>query len=759
MIIISTLFSLFITNIWVIFGGIIVKYIINKRLRYIEDISILKFNSIYYIFIFVIIFLVFCNINQFAGVLLLFYLFIFTTPVLIIYFFVKFAFEKKKAIMDLGSIFFIQIICIIFISYLFDVLKLWINEGPNHDSLIYYQGMIWALENKLQFASENVIVKWNFLHYPEIVDGFYIGVKNKLYRGGTYTIAAWSQLIAPEKTGSGLWLSSVYAVTIFWMGIRFVVDITFKTTNNLFIYFLTICLSVVVSTSTAHIGAIENSNLGTVFAAAVIFLVFVVGICSFRETHYTPFAILFGLLVALSSHFYSEALYITGFLSISYLIMNWYLKKRAFTKIIKSILIFMLTLILFSNFVIVNSIYSLILISKIDHAHQIWASWYIHQNIFLWIGAFIENEILGHSNTVNPYMLLIAILVTSVSVIVCLKSKNKLSIIPMIILSFIMISLVELLSYDYGEHKVIQLLGPSWIFIVIYSWIILISEIMNNNIISNELKFNYFIIIVFLIITTLFINIEYCIRVKKFLKYCSIYYGIKYGNEQTSKFIKEGDNVAFEDSSLVGVEKFHKGHYAAFFIHSKKGKILFPCIDQDVLRGGYYRRLVNNTFVSAKNVQWILTGNGFNKKKDIFINKGEKLYKFPDYNLIKLMKNNYEVILPSNGWYDYEKEFIWTRSPFFIEVYLDKNNLMKKNLIIDIERIFPNKENENINVYLNSNLIIKQKNITKRIKVPLKQGFNKIMIETLNKTYSPLDLGMSSDDRKLFLAIKKVYIE
>ena len=428
-----------------------------------------------YAFTCVLVILILTNYNQFfpAENIFLFYYLIF--PVLVVVFFLKFNdYEKKYAINDFISLIFLQIIVLIILYIQFKMYKYWLLEGPNHDSLIYFEGMTWSMHQPLQISKFLVKSKWGLGVCGE--GAMWIGNDCALYRGGTYTLAAWIQAVSPSKTGSGLYLTHLYGATILWIAIRIAIPInvvSFSMSKKLSL--MVIFFSTIAAISTAGISSILNVNIATNVAAALIALLTAIGLCG--SLPLVEKSIVQSLTVALCAHFYAEGIFYAGLIFFIIFLVDiiklyGYSGARCTIYYVISV---SLILLIGANITLYEAIRSLIVFSDIANQGE-WFSWYLNQPTWTWIGSFITGLMLGGEYPNYYYVGLGTIVVVISFIVICAKKRGKVGAFALAITSFISISFIEYRGYQYGEHKIIQLLGVAWTVLIIRAIMILIFE-------------------------------------------------------------------------------------------------------------------------------------------------------------------------------------------------------------------------------------------------------------------------------------------
>ena len=423
--VISACLSSLIFSLWVIFfGRLSGKLIRNKGKQYLLP----DRNSGYtsnYAFTFIGILLILVNINQLSGINDSFTVFSIVSLIFIPIFIISLSkHERIDTAKDFVSFWGVQVFLIIIISVLFRADNFWLLEGPNHDSLVYFEGITWALHDSLQANREAITAAWGLGSCGEVAS-LYIGHSCSLYRGGSYTLASWSKFFNFFTTGTGLWLSASIAGDFIWFSVSFVAESIFKNTRPYRKYIFTLAL--LASISTGLIGTIVNSNLASTYAAACIALMFsLIFIGQFKSK-----TILIGMLIGLSSHLYGEAMFYTGFLAFFVLLKDACNTNEELGKVIKlftlSSLTVLIVFLLVGNYTVYQSVRTVLFISENVVTDQPCASWYIHGPLWYWLSSFMAGDLLGGEEVSHLYVVYASTLVIIISLTVLLKN-NKMAI-------------------------------------------------------------------------------------------------------------------------------------------------------------------------------------------------------------------------------------------------------------------------------------------------------------------------------------------
>lgn len=649
-------------------------------------------------------------------------------------------FDRRAVLRDGMSLFFVQAVIIFIVFFAFQMHRYWLLESHNHDSLIYYYGGYWANESRLFVGSEAVRAQWGF--------DAWIGFDKPLYRGGTYTLAAWIQYFSPRPTGNALYFIAAYSATIAWFAVRL-----FKiSANGLSVAAIRASLALAVALSAGVVGALVNSNFATVMGGASLVMIFALALRSDIQPNIRY--VLMATWCAVCAHFYGESVFYAGLLLFLVMVLELPALYRTLriAGVIRLVVLLIFIVFVFGNIPVIQSFSSLFLFSEIAKGGE-WTSWYMHQPSIVWAGSFVAGMLMGV--TPSTPVVVSASIVTLVSAVCLICScQFRSGVLALIVVSILSIIYVEMTSYQYGEHKILHLIGPMWALAIVASVWFLMSNFHSSfsKIVAGGRRL--LAVSLFVIFGAIFLN--FLSNSIVLLRQMHGHHSLDFGLNTLTSFIRPGDSVLIDDIGWVGVEKFFKAHYLAFHLQHQKAEVLMPSITSDVLRGGYQRSFVGDTLKDAKKVDWLIKGKGHVLKEERFIAAyGEAIWENKDFRLYRINKE--PVIVAGNGWHDCEPDHCWTMAPFELETYIP--SVSNFELLVNFLAFSP-PENGLIVIRNDRRDIIKKFSASEnKIELNLPEGWSRLVFESDWSISSPKELGLSEDPRKLFLAIQRIELK
>lgn len=744
----SAFIGIFFLGLWLTFGSALTSHFlqpINNRFRKILPAFVI---AITLLFLF--------NFNLVVGAKYLFIAFELATS-----FMLFFAFkyvpksDLKSGIKEIFGLLIIVFLALLFVFIVFKSGRFWVHEGPNHDSLVYFEGMHWALDWPLWVDSELVKSKWGLGQCAEA--SIWIGRDCSLYRGGTYTLAALAQFFSFTKAGVGLFGLFAYAGLFLWVAVSLFVDHSSK--HIKYNTLIKIGLTMLLLFSTSILGALLNSNLATMLASASIAVA--VTTCLIRDFDLEVRVVIVGLWVAVCTHLYAESLFYVGLIVFIAVAIEISQKRNqySFKKIMSVMIAFVATLLIFANVTLLASINSLFAFKSISQG-GVWPSWYIDAPQWAWMGSFVGGELQGAELSSLPIAGLGAVS-SILAVLVLWKDRGlRAMLIAIAITSLLTIWFVEARAYRYGEHKILQLLGTTWCLLLAFSVLFCLHTE------SCQFKFKPFFLHkalsnihrpfgIFILFCLLYIEGSFFVRGVKMMKSLEPSHGVHLGVDEALSAINAGDIVLIDDSRWVGVEKFQKTHYLAFLIHHRGARVVMPDLGGDTMRGGYTRSQLNNTLSKFPHPNWYLSGVPKSGREPIFLPKNlELVFKSTDFVLSRIGSKESGFVVPGDGWYDCELMQCGMSGSFAIEAVVP--NTWGDNLLhVDANFSFP-PAGSYLTVEVNGKWLKKVLPVSGVFTVRVSPGHNVIKVTPSWKLATSFEYPVTGDSRKPSVTVSGV---
>lgn len=623
----------------------------------------------------------------------------------------------------------------------------WLLEGPNHDSLFYFEGAAWAWAHGTYASPELVAHTWGLGGCRQ--GAVFIGSDCVGYRGGTYALLALANGRAQPTSGNAVQILAGFAALLPALGLFPFARRMLSTSGwrRLLPAAAVVSGAMLILLSPGLLGALENANLGTVFGSASLCMALGLAVAPCDSPMRRAFTL--GLAAAVAGHFYGEATIPAGYIAASGVLMDSVRLRRAahaFMGGAVAIVGFLAGL----NVVAVELVESFTAIHALAQGGE-WAGWYLDGPAWSWLAAPFSGLLLGAMPIVTPHSLYIgATLGGTVFAAGLMMRGTRLATIAVLVLNLVLVAYVEYRDYAYGEHKILQLLGP-----VCYMFAAVVAgngcfgvRTGSRSMVARSVA----IVIVGLLALN---SAIFMMRVSAFLGDWVPMHGLSEDFERGLTPVGAKETVVVDDLGAVSVEKFQKTHYVGVIAALKGASVALPAGDDDVLRGGYLRSIAVSTLRSATAPRWLIRLKSEMGARSVFEYPSGSVNPSTEYDLIDLSK----AMIPmaaGNGWHGCETAHCWTRERFEVEAFTPAD--CAATLVLDVSFFAP-PPSATLTVERDDGWTRSYPAVAGGLTIPLKAGWSRTAIRANWAIKSPQEIGMSVDARKLFAMVRSVHAQ
>lgn len=629
---------------------------------------------------------------------------------------------------------------------------LWLLEGPNHDSLFYFQGAIWAWAHPVHVDPATVNEAW---HLGTCNQGaVYIGNDCIGYRSGTYTLLTLANGVARGGSGNATQLLAALAALFPLLALLPAIPgiaAPSRLRSAMLIFGALALMAGLIFVSPGLTGSITNANVGTAFGSACVAMVFGLAIVPCPSPLLRAFAL--GVAAAIAGHLYGEAAVPAGYFAALGVVIDA-VRTRRFAHFFLGGAIAFATFMLGLNVVAVELVESFTAISAIAQGGE-WAGWYLHAPIWTWIAAPFSGLLLGIDPPVTRTMLLVggalSVLVTASGLTL---RQTRLPAVAFWLLVALLVGYVELRAYAYGEHKVLQLLGPAAYMLAA----VIVAELLKRSDLGRR-RWGARLLAALIVLLMLACAGLFARRVSTLLRDSIPLHGLARDFEAGLRPIGNADTVVIDDLGTVSVEKFQKTHYLGFLLRMLGASTVLPAIDDDVLRGGYLRNMVADTLRSTPSPRWLLRLRSEAGARSVFDYPAWAVATTSEYDVVDLSRTP-AALVAGNGWYGCETSHCWTRAAFEIESVVTPQCAAagRAQLTMDVSFFSPppgatftaNRVGGWTQTYSATD---------GKVTIPLPPGWMRTTVKSGWTPSSPQMLGMSMDSRALFAMVRSASVE
>ncbi|GEM_PF-1707762 len=526
-----------------------------------------------------------------------------------------------------------------------DAANYWLIETSNHDTLFYFEGSRWALNHPIFVGPEVVSEALNLGGCR--LGAVYIGNDCPVYRGGSFSMLGMALAYGGGATANEMLISSALGSLFIGIGLLPIAVMSRSGGRSLRVAWLPALaiLTVLVYFSPSMLAAAINSNVATTVgasaAAMVLALAASIDRCWWRR------ALLLGLGASLAAHCYGEAAAAAVILA-AFGVAWGALLNRSWAEFFKGAALCAGAFFLASNVLVMELLQSASDVEGIASGGT-WEGMYLHASPWTWVAAPFAGMVVNGSPYVSHSMLVIG---WALAALVALGSAwvpaARSAAASLLLVSLLLIGFVEVRDYAYGEHKVVQMIGPA---ACVLAAVLILNGLreLGNAARSRSVKWGIlaYVALVFLLMLAAIHN-----HARPSMGIVEGWKGVHGLSLDFARDLPSGAGEAWviDDAGVEGVERFQKSHYVSYLAHEQASLAYLPKLDQEGMRGGYARRARGDTFHTAVHPRWVVQLKSFTGVQSPFVYPSGGVKESTEYNLVDLEKAGEVVAVSGWGW-------------------------------------------------------------------------------------------------------------
>jgi hypothetical protein len=622
---------------------------------------------------------------------------------------------------------------------------LWLLQGDGNDTLYFFGGARWAAEHSLYTAQRVVEDSWGLGNCRQ--GAIIVGTGCPVYRNGVYTLMSILPSLQAEASAnevrSGI---SLIALCLFCGAFPYV-----STVGNVRFgrwpvpsVLVAAAISIMVAISTGMVGAMANGNIGSMAGGAVIAMLVLWGM---TDCSIPPFkALLLGGGAAVAGHLYGEAaIYACCVVAIS-ISFDAY-RARQPTWIIKGGLLAIVSFVAGLNVVTVELYKSIQEISGIVVASQ-WRAWYLLNEPVVWLAAPFTGIQMDGAKLVTMTDLFLGYCLACMTLAMGMRRRWLVMTTGLLILTSALFVYVCLKQYQYGEHKILQLVGPFW---VAYLCALAYARWCGS---ANGAKGKLMAIGSLLLLSALSLN--FLMAAKSALNIRVPQRSLSLEFAHPLRRVQAGDEVVIDQSAVANTDRFIKQDYATMLVHARGGRVLLSHrVDDTIPPHTQFPR--TDTFKNAVTPDWLVRiaarGQVSILNDELTAADGAS----SEYDLVDLRSGGIPVVLAGDGWYQCEASHCWTKGGYSLEAYLPA--ICENGGILRIaQSVYSPPPGAAVTVSTDGRSYFRHSNDLEMIEVELQRGWSTVSVVPNWEIRSPAAVEGSGDARPLFAALLHVNV-
>lgn len=628
----------------------------------------------------------------------------------------------------------------------------WLLEGPNHDSLFYFQGVVWAWRNAVHVDPVAVAEAWQLGNCNQ--GAVYIGNDCIGYRSGTYSMLAVANGIGRASSGNAVQVLAAMAALFPVLALLPVLpqgESSSARKSTIVVGSSLAVLAGLVFLAPGMTSALGNANLATAFGSACVAMTLGLAIVPCASPILRAFAL--GLATAIAGHLYGEAAILAGYLA-AFGVIGDSVRLRRLGHFFLGGSVALSTFGVGLNVVGLELLESFTAINAIAQGGQ-WSGWYLSAPTWTWFSSPFSSVLLGVEPAVSKSLLVsgtaLSFLVVAFGLVI---RQTRLATIALAALAVVLVGYVEFRAYAYGEHKILQLLGPAAYMLAA----LIVVELIKT---SHPSKYRVaarvaaaVILVLMLLCAGLFAR-----RVALQLRDSIPLHGLAPDFARGLDPIGRADQVVIDDLGAVSVEKFQKTHYLGFLLQMRGATTLLPLIGDDALRGGYLRHVRADTMRTVSAPRWAIRLKSDAGARSVFDYPASVVKATSEYDLVDL-SGAAGVLAAGDGWYGCEAAHCWTRPTFEIESVVARKCSEARTPRLALElSFFAPPQDATFTVRRSDGWTAMYRATDGIATIELPTGWARTTFQANWSAQSPQRLQMSQDSRVLFAMVRRATVE
>lgn len=613
---------------------------------------------------------------------------------------------------------------------------LWMLEGTNHDLVFFYGGAKWAMQHPLWVEQATVAREWALGQCGQGMQ--FIGNGCIVQRNGAYSLLALASSFVPEagpnQVRAMIGTAALFPVLGMLPSMAGRFGGARRWPRGTAVAFL---LAVLCMLGTGMMLAVVNENIGTAMAGALLMMIVLWALTPMQSLGAKW--IMLGAAAGCTGMAYGEAaVHACMIVALAVLVTAMWL--RSWRVFLLGGLLAMLACAIVLNRMLPELMASYAQVSGIV-AQSSWPSWYIRQPFWgWWLSAPFAGLLMTGEPAVNPEAIMLGLVLMASTAWLSIREGRWRFFVGLLAASMVLVAYVQSHGYQYGEHKLVQVLGPAWVALL--SWLLL----------RHARRRGRTGVVLLLMATLGALSAAYAVRSRSILV-SHVPSGITHALSEAIRLPQKGDEVVIDTSGVNGPERYVKQDFAVLELHRRGVRARIA--DRGDAPVGYSDALFNDSLRAAESPDWLLVlrqpGTG-----PALPPGTAPLLEDPTFALFSLQSGQLPLAQAGTGWHTCEQDHCWTRGAFSLETFVPKG-CAGARLQVDLDLLQPPAEGR-IHVTVNGVEAATVDGHQGEVSLPLAGGSSVVVLAPDWPVASPQALGLSTDPRPLFASVSHARI-
>lgn len=628
----------------------------------------------------------------------------------------------------------------------------WFLQGDGNDMVYFFAGGAWAVEHPLMVPQALVASTFGLGDCRAGV--MLVGEGCAVSRSGSYTLMSLLpgviEGLSPNAARAALGLSGIPLLAgllplLWWRGSG-----TEPTRlARVWRYGVILASVMLMGLCTGIVGSVANGNIGTAFAGAPLVMLALLAFVPCASPALK--ATVLGLGAAIATHLYGEAL-VYACVVVAAGVIGDAVRLRRPSWVIVGGAISIALVVLGSNLLLREIHHSLTTIGQIVQAGE-WRVWYMNAPPANWLAAPFAGIQMDGQQLVAPLHRGLGLLLAAITIVLSLRKDRWVPAALLAAFSLALVIYLERTGYQYGEHKVVQMLGAIWTGAL---GAMLLDTLLRSPSPKPNLESQQNALAMVALLAAPVLTVSFLLDSAEALRLRAPERALPRDFTAGLAHVVPGDEVVIDASAVFDIGRYIKQDYVTIGTHlrgglarlSSRGDGSIPAHSESVRR---------DSFRGSQSPDWLvrLTDAGH---ASVFNPQLPATVVVPGvYDLVDLRDGQVGIVLSGDGWHACEPTHCWSAGPYSLEVWTPAGCPRPQLVVSQSFHAAPHDGMLKVSVQGRVVSTLAPADAT-TVTLDLPAGWSRVEVTPDWPIVSPESLGTSVDPRPLFAAVSSAQV-
>jgi len=612
----------------------------------------------------------------------------------------------------------------------------WMLEGTNHDLVFFYGGAKWAMEHPLAVSQSFVQSTWEIGQCGQGMQ--FIGSGCVVQRNGVYSLLALASTFTPDA-GPNMVRAMIGACAVFPV-LGMLPTLSGRFGGGRWLPRGGLLASVLVLACMGCTGmllAVVNENIGTAGAAAMVMMLVLWALTPMAST--MVWLLMLGTTAGAIGLVYGEAaVHACAIVAIAVFVQAR--RRRSWGLFIAGGAITLTACVVVLNRQLPELVSSYLQVSGFV-AQSEWPSWYIQNRAVWWFASPFAGMLMTAQPPVSAEGVLLGMLLMLVTLGLAVREGRWRFCSGLLLLSALLVGYVQFHGYQYGEHKLIQVLGPAWVALL--AWLL-----------ARHARRRRATLVVLLVLGALVVlSLGFAGRARGIIL-SHAPGALTYALADALALPGDGDEVVIDTAAVRGPEKYIKQDFAIIELHRRGARVRMA--SNALPPVAYSDALFDGSLARASSPDWLLVLRQPGAAPAT-VPPWDPVAEDMTFALYALDEGRQPVIVSGAGWHQCEASHCWTEGAFTLEAVVP--SACRSPVLHLSMAAFQPPAGATVEISTGGGRDTRLTVADNAVVVPLPNGTSTVSVRPDWDVRSPQSLGQSSDARRLFMSVSDAAVQ